>query len=67
MAQVDTLDGRLSISETIDGSNDGRPVTNLAHVVPCSNAQGLLALLAEHATSADDINTILDRIYKNHR
>lgn len=29
--------------------------------------QDLLALLARYATSAEDINTIVDRIHKNHR
>eukprot|EP00903_Cladosiphon_okamuranus_P007894 g7626.t1 len=39
----------------------------LPYVIDCpASYEDLLALLAEHATSADDINTILDRIHKNH-
>lgn len=61
------LSGRLSVM----GMNESiiRPAINLTykHLVLCFHAQDLLALLAEHATSADDINTILDRIHKNHR
>ncbi|CAM9297716.1 unnamed protein product [Pylaiella littoralis] len=39
----------------------------LPYVFACpSSYEDLLAILAEHATSADDINTILDRIHKNH-
>lgn len=45
---------------------DGCPPCRLLHNAHCLG-QDLLALLTEHATSADDINTILDRIHKNHR
>lgn len=49
------------------GRIDRQMCKHSQHLVPCSHAQDLLAILAEHATSADDINTILDRIHKNHR
>ncbi|CAN0101506.1 unnamed protein product [Scytosiphon promiscuus] len=39
----------------------------LPYVIACpSSYEDLLAVLAELATSADEINTILDRIHKNH-
>lgn len=56
---MDTLNGRSSI---VQGFGD-----KLTLPCPLRLRQDLLALLAEHATSADDINTILDRIHKNHR
>ncbi|CAM9522905.1 unnamed protein product [Laminaria digitata] len=49
------------------GSCAGKSEKELPYVVACpSSYEDLLALLAEHATTTDDINTILDRIHKNH-
>ncbi|CBJ25573.1 similar to RIKEN cDNA 2610033H07 [Ectocarpus siliculosus] len=57
-AQVERCEGKASPAPA---------ARELPYVFACpSSYEGLLALLAEHATSADDINTILDRIHKNH-
>lgn len=55
---------KRSSSSWVDGS---RPVSFPRSGTRVYAKQDMLVLLAKYATSAEDINTIVDRIHKNHR
>ncbi|CAM9493430.1 unnamed protein product, partial [Hapterophycus canaliculatus] len=67
-SEAEAEGGKLALTRKRKDKAAQEPVAReLPYVISCpSSYEDLLALLAELATSADEINTILDRIHKNH-